>query len=39
MSYNFTKKQDVLASDKEDTAYDISVDFLDKYALNRFLQD
>ena len=38
-SYNFTKKQDVLASNKEYTAYNISVDFVDEDALNRILQD
>ena len=38
-SYNFTKKQDILASNQEYAAYNISVDFLDEDALSCLLQD
>ena len=37
-SYNFTKKQDILASNQEYAAYNISVNFLDEDALSCILQ-
>lgn len=38
-SYNFAQKQDILASNQEYAAYDISVDFVNEDALDRILQD
>ena len=38
-SYNFAKEQDILASNQEYAAYNISVDFLDEDALSCILQD
>lgn len=39
VSYDFAQKQDVLASNQEYAAYDISVDFVNEDALDRILQD
>lgn len=39
VSYDFAKKQHILASDQEDTSANIGVDLLDEDALDSVCQD